>query len=161
MCSKRLKLTIELVPSTSWFTNLRSLMTERQWDFVRQACYVKARHRCEICNGRGAKHPVECHEVWEYDDKRNTQTLLRTIALCPDCHKVKHIGLQMKIGMHAFERSLTHFMHVNELTAEQAEEYVMMAFAQHHARSQREWTLDVSWIEREYPDYFRMNKLRA
>lgn len=161
MCKKNLKLTIELVPKTSWFTNLRSLMTESQWDFVRQSCYVNARHRCEICGGRGLKHPVECHEVWHYDDKAGVQTLERTIALCPSCHKVKHIGLQLQRGIYAFEQSITHFMQVNGLGADEAEQYIEMAFAQHHARSQRQWTVDVSWIEKRYPKYFEHKRLKT
>lgn len=155
MCSRGLKLEIELVPSTSWFTNLRSLMTQSQWDYVRQACYIAAGYKCEICGGKGHKHPVECHEVWDFNDKTNYQTLLRTIALCPSCHEVKHMGLQMKRGPIHFERAISHFINVNLVSEGEAEEYIMSAFAQHHARSQRRWTVDVSWIQRTYPTYFK------
>jgi len=135
-------------------------MTQNQWDFVRQACYVAADHRCEICNGRGRKHPVECHEVWEYDDKKRTQTLLRTIALCPSCHQVKHIGLQMKRGMEYFQRAIDHFIKVNKISEQQAEDYIMTAFAQHNQRSKVNWAVDVSWIERRHPTYFKRKPLK-
>jgi hypothetical protein len=72
------KLTVELVPETSWYSNLRSELTEEQWDTVRRRCYVAADYRCEVCGGRGPKWPVECHEVWSYDDLEHVQTLVRT-----------------------------------------------------------------------------------
>lgn len=40
--------------------------------------------------------PVECHEVWDYDDDRKIQRLERRVALCPACHEVKHAGLASK-----------------------------------------------------------------
>lgn len=156
----KLKLPIELVPRTSWFTNLRSLMTASQWDVVKRDCYKKAGHRCEVCGGKGHKHPVEAHEIWEYDDEAHTQTLTGTIALCPPCHQVKHMGLQMKKGVAHFERAATHFMIVNDLSIEIAETLIFNAFAQHNVRSQHDWIVDVSWVEREYPQLFSHNKLQ-
>jgi hypothetical protein len=32
-------------------------------------------------------------EVWDYDDARMVQRLVRLIALCPAYHEVKHLGL--------------------------------------------------------------------
>jgi len=63
-------LTVELVPSSSWFSNVRSNVSKKTWDFLRKSTYKKANHRCEICGGRGDKWPVECHEVWDYDDQK-------------------------------------------------------------------------------------------
>ena len=40
------------------------------------------------------------HEVWDYDDARRVQRLVRLIALCPACHEVKHLGLAAKRGRH-------------------------------------------------------------
>lgn len=154
------KLTVELVPHTSWFVNLRSLMTTAQWDHVRRDCYKKARHRCEVCGGRGPEHPVECHEKWEYDDEFGLQTLIGTIALCPACHKVKHIGLQASKGPGVLQRSIDHFMKVNQSNAEDTEEYLQNSFMVHRMRNQIDWEVDVSWVENEYPDLFRDNKLK-
>ena len=65
--SQNFKLTIELVPKTSWFTNLRSLVSKEQWDKIRNKVYWKAGYKCEICGSKGPKWPVECHEIWHYD----------------------------------------------------------------------------------------------
>ena len=155
-----LKLNIELVPSTSWFVNLRSLMTASQWDIVKRDCYKKAGHKCEICGGKGDKHPVEAHEIWEYDDEFGLQTLIGTIALCPPCHQVKHMGLQMKKGVSHFQKALNHFVKINGLNLDIAEVLVMQAFAIHKGRSEIEWEVDVSWVESEYPKLFEHNKLQ-
>src|SRR6266487_2075486 len=87
------RLTVELVPETSWYNNVRALVDELGWDRIRRQMYRQADYRCEICGGRGPEHPVECHEVWRYDDRTRVQLLVRMIALCPVCHQVKHIGL--------------------------------------------------------------------
>lgn len=69
-------LTIELVPSTSWYSNVRSMVKPEEWDILRRISYKEAQYRCKICHGQGTKHPVECHEIWEYDDAKHTQTLM-------------------------------------------------------------------------------------
>ena len=79
-------LTIELVPRTAWLVNVRSEVSKSEWDKLRRATYKAAGYRCEICNGKGHKHPVECHEVFEYDDEEKSQTLKRLIAICPKCN---------------------------------------------------------------------------
>jgi hypothetical protein len=52
----------------------------------------QAGHRCELCGGVGGSnrgHTIECHEVWDYDDRTWVQRLVRLTALCPACHEVK------------------------------------------------------------------------
>jgi len=139
-----LKLTIELVPSTSWGDNLRSRLTEKQWDFLRKRQYDLANHRCEICNGVGNKHPVECHEIWHYDDEKHIQTLTGLIALCPSCHQVKHMGFAFIRGLQ--ERAIRHMMSVNCMSRQEADRYISSAFSQHKSRSKSSWQLDLSWI---------------
>jgi hypothetical protein len=59
--------------------------------------------------------------VWDYDDGRQEQRLVRLIALCPACHEVKHLGLAAKRGRHA--ASLAHLAKVNGWTTDDAEAY--------------------------------------
>ena len=92
------KLTIESVPTTCWFSNVRDHVSAAAWKKIALVVAKEAGSRCEICGGRGHRHPVECHEVWFYDDKTLTQKLVRLIALCPRCHEVKHIGLAKRRG---------------------------------------------------------------
>jgi len=140
------KLTIELVPSSQWGDNLRSHLKPLQWDLLRQACYVRADNRCEVCGGRGHKHPVECHEIWEYNDSARIQKLLGLVSLCPSCHKVKHIGFALTQGQDSFMRSLGQLATVNKWPMELAIEYVDRQFQIHKIRSQWKWQIDLSWL---------------
>jgi hypothetical protein len=63
------KLSIELVPQTCWFSNVRDHVDQKTWDILRKDTYKKANYKCEICGGVGSKHPVECHEIWDYYEK--------------------------------------------------------------------------------------------
>lgn len=140
-----MKLTIELVPSTSWFSNLRSLLNKEEWDKIRKACYKKANYKCEICGGKGTAHPVECHETWDYDEEKGVQKLLNVIALCPSCHQVKHIGLASINGK--FDETIAHFCKVNESTKEEAQKHIAEAFDLWKKRSEKDWDLDVTLLE--------------
>ena len=66
-------LTIELVPRTSWYRNVRSNVSREEWERLKKITFSRAGYVCELCGGRGRKWPVECHEVFEYDDKRYIQ----------------------------------------------------------------------------------------
>lgn len=114
---------------------------------MRRAVYRRARYRCEICGGRGERHPVECHEVWAYDDERHVQRLERLVALCPDCHHVKHLGLASLNGR--YDEAVRHLADVNEWTLEEAERYAQAAFARWEERSHHEWTVDTGPLESE------------
>ena len=142
-------LNLELVPSTSWGANLRSRLRPSQWDQVRRWTYREADYLCEICGGVGTKHPVEAHETWSYDDVNHVQTLVGMVALCPTCHMGKHIGRTLTVGsQQTQDRVLAHIMQVNHWTVARLILELDIAFAQHAERSEHEWTLDISWIER-------------
>ena len=136
------RLTIELVPKTCWFSNVRDRVSRQDWDRIRSQVYEHANHRCEVCGGRGSRHPVECHEVWEYDDASGIQRLVRMVALCPACHEVKHIGLAGIKGRG--DLACAHLAKVNGWAPEVATQCVEDAFATWHTRSGRAWALDVS-----------------
>lgn len=136
------KLTIELVPKTCWFSNVRSEVSRAEWDTIRRRVYREADYICEICDGQGDAHPVECHEVWEYDDEAKIQKLVRMIALCSACHEVKHIGFATV--RRRCKEALRHLAEVNDWTAEEAEEYVEQAFEEWEERSRHQWQLDIS-----------------
>ena len=64
-------LTVKLVPSTCWFSNVRDHVAKSTWDKLRKTTYQQAHYQCEVCGGRGKRHPVECHEIWHYDDLKH------------------------------------------------------------------------------------------
>jgi hypothetical protein len=142
------KLTIELVPQTCWISNVRSHVTAAQWNTIRRATCKRSDLRCEVCGGRGTQHPVECHEVFEFDDRTRVQTLVQLVALCPACHRVKHFGLAQGQGHGA--QAFAHLCRVNGWRAEQAERYVEEQFALWKARSRHPWTVDLGLLESEF-----------
>jgi hypothetical protein len=149
--SKKLKLTIELVPSTSSFNNVRSILPKSEWDRLRKASYKKAKYKCQICGdvgtNQGYNHPVECHEIWEYR-KDGTQYLKGLISLCPRCHQVKHIGRSMKVGVG--KQAMAQLMKVNKMTKKEAEAYVGYAFQEHRLRSLKEWKINLNVLTTKY-----------
>ncbi|MFC4524940.1 HNH endonuclease [Cupriavidus pinatubonensis] len=143
-----MKLTIELVPTTCWYSNVRSNVYPATWDALQTAVFKAAGYRCEICGGRGHSHPVECHEIWEYDDHKRIQRLDHLASLCPNCHQVKHIGLAVSSG-HA-ENVINWLAQVNQITPAQALAYAQHAFKIHAIRSRFNWSLDLRLLTTSY-----------
>lgn len=138
-----LRLTIELVPGTCWYANLRNVLTPKVWDTLRQEVFAESGHRCALCGARGRLH---CHEVWNYDDASHVQTLRGFLALCPQCHSVKHIGLAGILasrGGASFERVIAHFLRVNGCDRATFRQHYREAMETWRLRSRYEWTTDL------------------
>ncbi len=135
------KLNFEMVPDGCWYSNLRSLLSPRQWDAVRKKAYARAGGRCMICGAPSKR--LEAHERWEYDEENAVQRLKDIIAVCPACHAAIHIGrTQLKGDVRAAEE---HFMRVNGCTYAQMRAALGAANADHIRRNKiGEWKLDIS-----------------
>ena len=148
---KPIKLTIELIPSTCHFSNVRTTVTSAEWDKIRFLSYEKANNKCEICGdtgkNQGYNHNVECHEIWHYDDINHIQTLTGLISLCPTCHQVKHIGRAIAIGKQV--PCFKQLAKVNKWTREQILEHITSSFELHKKRSKFQWKLDLSILTTE------------
>ena len=147
-----MKLTIELVPKGSWFTNLRSALTKGEWDLIRKEQYKKSNYVCDICGGIGDQWPVECHEIWEYDDNRKIQKLVGFTSLCPMCHLVKHIGLAQIRGRYI--EAIEHLKKINKMSTTEAEVYVEDQMFKWQERSLHKWKIDISLVEGDDPDHY-------
>jgi hypothetical protein len=145
---RRSPLTIELVPSTCWYSNVRTNVTKADWEVCKRFVRARSKDRCEICGGRGPRWPVECHEVWSYDDETQMQKLEGLIALCPACHQVKHIGRTSTVGgVEALAQSIKHLCQVNYWSPERAEKAIKIAFEIHEIRSTWQWQLDIDYLQ--------------
>lgn len=135
---------VDLVPSSCWFTNVRSCVGEKDWERLRRMITSRAGHRCEAC-GRGedrtARRWLEAHERWAYDEATLTQHLRRLVCLCTDCHTVTHFGLATVRGLDA--QALAHLAAVTGMSPAQARRHVDEAFQIWEERSRRRWTLDL------------------
>jgi len=151
---KKIKLTIELVPATSWFSNVRSEVSKEDWDVLRREAYKKTNYLCAICGGVGRKHPVECHEVWEYDEVARIQKLVGLTALCPACHEVKHIGYCEFKGRIEYARK--HICKVNDWSERTAEDYIEEQVLIWRERSWYHWELDLTFLLKKGIKYTKM-----
>lgn len=137
-----MKLTIELVPKTCFYSNVRSEVTRTQWDIIRHQVASRAYNACEIC---GDDSRIECHEIWNYDDKKLIQKLVGMIALCKSCHMVKHMGYANVSGNG--EKAIAHFIKINKLTRNVAYKYIEKVFDIWEQRSSKKWKLDISHLK--------------
>ncbi len=139
------KLNFELVPDGCWYSNLRSILSQKQWDFLRQDAKKRSNGACAICGAKVAL--LEGHERWSYDEQTHTQKLEDVIAVCKDCHSVIHIGRTQLMGNE--ERASKHFMRVNGCSYADYRRALGEANEQHKRRNQiPEWKLDLSWLKR-------------
>ncbi|MFA5449112.1 MAG: hypothetical protein WC292_01555 [Clostridia bacterium] len=118
-----LSLTIDLLPKGAWGNNLSKVLSKKDWDILRKACYERAQYRCIICGKEG---DLDAHEVWNFDIKTKTQTLKDIIALCSACHGVKHVRNSERIGYG--ESAKRHFLKINKCSP--------IVFAGHYAEAQ-------------------------
>ncbi len=143
-----LKLTIELVPQTSWYDNMRKVIPKTQWDKLRKRVYAEYGHKCGICGATEGR--LNCHEIWKYDDTNHEQKLKGFIALCDLCHHVKHIGLAgilSQEGKLDLEKVVEHFMKVNGCDRKTFEEHRRKAFEQWRERSRHSWRVNLGEYE--------------
>jgi hypothetical protein len=91
----------DVLPENVWGSNLRGILRRADWDRLRIPVCEAAGMRCEVCGQpgydpqTGRPRRPDCHELWHFEVTSSTaiQRLSRLIALCPDCHRVQHIGL--------------------------------------------------------------------
>jgi phage terminase large subunit GpA-like protein len=143
---KEYKLNFELVPEECWRANLRSFLKTEDWDKIRRSAYAKAGGRCSICGARGR---LEAHEKWSYDEKKALQKLEDVVALCHNCHEVKHISRTQLVGrgMEAME----HFMKVNGCAQMDFHAALSEANEEYFRRNRVEgWVTDISWLKNKF-----------
>lgn len=142
------RLSVELVPATCWYTNVRSNVTRAEWEKCKRYVRTRSGDRCEICGGVGPAWPVEAHEIWHYDDETQVQTLVDLIALCPPCHRVKHIARTATVGgAEVFERSFRHLATINGWTDDHTARYLQVQHQIWQIRSTMPWRLDLSLLD--------------
>ena len=119
---KPLALTIELVPRTTWGTEvgdtLRQAIGKKAWHDLREVEKLKCDNKCSICHSvkydiEGRKPNLILHEVWDYDTSKVLRideptegekgfggtttiwcekTLIDLRIICPICNGIKHFG---------------------------------------------------------------------
>lgn len=153
---KKLKLDIELVPSTVWYSSLYRVLPNEVWNQIRNEIIKTRGRKCEICGEiEGA---MNLHEIWKYDDSNHVQTLLGFQLLCRLCHHVKHIGLAGILaseGKLDYNEVVKHFCKVNNCDTNSFETHVDEAFKVWRERSKSQWKQDFG----KYASFTRTKKI--
>lgn len=138
---------VDLIPSSSWFTNVRFAVDPRGWERLRQMVYRRAGYRCEACTCRrdtAAGLYMEAHERFSYDLATGVQKLRRLVCLCTACHGTTHFGLAQITGEE--EAAMGHLQFVTGMSFRQACQHVAEAFDLWDVRSGVQWQLDLSVV---------------
>lgn len=139
------KLNFELVPDGCWYSNLRSILSKKQWDFLKKEARQNSGGYCTICGKK--TNFLDAHEVWDYDCEKGVQKLTDIIAVCKDCHSVIHIGYTQLKGDE--ERAEKHFMKVNCCSYAEYRKALGEANELHMKRNLvSEWKLDLSYLKK-------------
>ena len=137
-------LSIELIPKSTWYDNVRSRVSRDVWVSIRNA-FAKA--QCQIC---GFKYNLQSHEVWRYDDINHIQKLVGFMCLCGLCRSVKHLGLagiMAQRGDLDYSRLIKHYCDVNECSEADFKADRKEAFELWKGRSGFEWRLDLLYLD--------------
>lgn len=138
---------VDMIPSSCWFTNVRSCVTQQDWERLSRMITRRAGQECEAC-GRGEdralQRRLEAHERWAYDDRTGVQALRRLICLCSDCHLSTHLGRANITGR--ADQALAHLRAVTGMTDDEVSRHVQQAGEQWTRRSARVWTLDLTML---------------
>ena len=139
------KLNFELVPDGCWNSNLRTILSKAQWDFLKKDAKARAGGKCVICGKKTCA--LDAHERWSYDPKKGVQKLEDIVAVCKDCHSVIHIGFTSLKG--DIERAEKHFMKVNNCSYAEYTKALGKANERHKMLNKvSEWVLDLEYLRR-------------
>lgn len=145
------KLNMQLIPSTAWYSNLRTLIDN--WSEISNI--VRSKCCCDICKKTGTINEFDAHEVWEFNDNSFEQSLKKIICVCKDCHSAIHMGHTLiTCDENTINRIKKHYMTVNNITEEQMKKDIKEAFDFHAYLSQFDWniheTRTIHYVEKTY-----------
>src|SRR5258707_10239433 len=82
------------IPASSWYRNVRSAVSARDWYRISQMTRRRAGLACESCvwqPDRADRDLLDAHERFTYDDTTGIQRLVRLISLLATSHRLTHL----------------------------------------------------------------------
>ena len=143
------KLKLDNIPKNCIGSDLRQVLSEYEWKHLRDMTHEEAGHKCSACGGVGDKHPVELHEVYEFNRHVNSQKLVGLISLCPSCHMGKHLSWAEKLGI--YYETIEHICTVNQWTMAEFHRHYQHSLDVTEDLEKNEWNLDLTWIASNFP----------
>ena len=145
------RLSVELVPATCFYKNVRTNISTADWNIIRKLIYKSANYKCQICFNVNQR--IECHELWVYEEMldesykkiiNRRQRLRSFVGLCTNCHQVKHIGLAKLKGY--YTQAYNWLMLINKWDTKTTNLYLKYVQSQWENRSKYNWFLDLSYL---------------
>jgi len=141
-----LKLKLHLIPSGSFYSNLRNQLTQNEWSRISKM--VRGYHgKCQFCGWKPSifrKEYTHLHEVWNFEN--GIQQLVDFECVCPTCHYVHHWGKSQIDGLN-MDFLLRHACKVNKCSEEIFKQHIEDSFWEWQMRSQCEWNLKTDHLE--------------
>ena len=143
-----MKLEFEMVPDGCWYSNLRSILSKKQWDYLKLDAKRRANGKCMICGKKTDR--LEAHEKWSFNVKTRVQKLEDVLALCHDCHAVIHYQrTALCEGEEGAKTAQEHFMRVNGCTQTEFHKALARAAIRHGRLNETEdWQANLSFLKR-------------
>lgn len=158
----------DLIPSSSWGSSLKNLLTQTSWDKLRHPI-IESHHKiCEMC---GQWHnSLDVHEVWHYYEPTQEsidasnkateeqgeaiwpiglQKLVGLIAICKRCHLCFHPGYARV--QDKYEETIDRLMEINRWSRLHADQYINELEYRFEKRSEYLWVLDLGFCA-SHPD---------
>ncbi len=140
------KLAVDLIPTTCWYTNVRSCVEPDDWKRISLGVKLRAGRKCELCGTTANREQdihLEAYEHFDYVD--GAQVLKRLICACSRCHHAIHYGRAEALNEEQAARE--HLRQVNGWDEATLDRHLREANAQWKQRSGQQWELDLSIIE--------------
>lgn len=151
----------EMTPSSLFGRSIYSVLREYglrcYWEgVIRRQIAMDAHGRCQVCDVRkdsiyervtvtGTNLPwASCHEVWEYDFKSETATVVDLKLICRRCNLSIHIGIAASefsgLGNNkAWDEIMAHIARVNEISIGEAEAIANEVLGRSSIHDQVDW----------------------
>ena len=137
-------LRLELVPQ-SCCSGLREQLPPRDWVRLRDELLVATRHCCQACGvSNGPERPVNCQEVWDYDDVPHIQRLERMVVLCLRCRRIRYLSRNSLDNPPLDEGPLAHLAEVNGWDEDTTYRHLQEALALYDERDRYSWRTDLT-----------------
>ena len=134
-------LKVDLIPATSWYRNVRSAVSEADWERIRKFVCERSKFKCELCRKSCSRY-AHVHERFSYDFQTGVQKLERLLCICEDCHRTIHYG-KAKID-HLEKEAKDHLKKVRGFTDQETEEHIHNSFEQWSQKNNIKWKIDLS-----------------
>lgn len=139
-----MKLELELVPSTAFYSNIRKIVSETDWKKISKTIRRLHNNKCQLCGSIEKpyrKYYMHCHEVWDFDYETKKQSLVKLECLCPECHSIKHYCHSINIGISEKEL-VSHACKVNNCNIATFKDHIAIAFVAWQVKSTIEYSFD-------------------